>query len=248
MWRRAGIALAVLGLLAFSACSSSPARSVAPPFELTDQSGQPWRTEDARGRVTLLTFLYTYCPVACPLTIGKMQAAIESLPEAERQEIAVAIVTVDPERDTPERLREVTSYLPGNWLYLTGTPGQLKTTWDNYGIQVQKGEEISPAHAGHPASYEVTHTLEVIVVDREGRMAARLWGDAWQVPELAQKLDLTLQGRALKGAANPTRAALRFLQLCGPFYFAGTFGAVAHGLFLLTIPVGLFAVYRVIAR
>ena len=247
MWHKLAWAGAALVLLVLSACSSVAEKPLAPLFELTDHSGRTWGSEQARGKVVALTFLYTHCFEACPVVIVKAQQALANLDAAISQDVVVAVITVDPERDTVEDLREYARPFSTNWLFLTGTPGQLKTTWDNYGIQVKKGEEIPTSHPGH-VEYEVSHTIKVVLIDKEGRLAAKLWGDGWPPEELAQKLTLLSEGKTVSSDSSPWRSAMAFLQKCGPFYFADSFGAIAHAVFLLTIPVGLFGLYKVLTR
>ncbi len=140
----------------------------------------------------MLTFLYSHCPDACPLLISKIQQAITELGSL-ADEVALVAVTVDPERDTVERLREYPSGLPFDWLYLTGEPEQVKVVWDNYGIYIEKQEEklttVGQSHTGHEG-YEVIHTAMVVPIDRDGNMGAGLVGQDWQPGELTEKIRL----------------------------------------------------------
>jgi cytochrome oxidase Cu insertion factor (SCO1/SenC/PrrC family) len=153
--------LLIFLLLFLPACSQSQKATPAPPFELTNQFGEITSLSQLRGKVVVLTFLYSHCPVVCPLIISKVQQAMIELGDPATDEVALVVVTVDPERYTVERLREYTSSLPFNWLYLTGEPGQLKVVWGNYGIYVEPQKEKmameedkmtmeGQSHAGQP--------------------------------------------------------------------------------------------------
>ncbi len=93
----------------------------APPFELTNQFGQTTSLAQLKGKVVVLTFLYTNCPEACPLVISHIQQVMIEL-GSPTDEVALVAITVDPERDTVERLQEYTASLPSDWQYLSGEP------------------------------------------------------------------------------------------------------------------------------
>ena len=203
--RDLGVSMAVIMLgLFLASCRSSESASTpplsptspppqrvisAPGFELTNQFGQMTSLSQLRGKVVILTFLYTNCPDTCPLYISNIQLAMTELGSS-ADEVALMAITVDPERDSVETLREYTSSLPFSWLYLTGEPEQLKAVWSEYGIYVEKLEEETTAghsHAGHEG-YEVIHTTIVKLIDRDGDIGADLIGWNWQAGELIEKL------------------------------------------------------------
>jgi cytochrome oxidase Cu insertion factor (SCO1/SenC/PrrC family) len=120
----------------------------APDLELTDQSGQPWKLADQRGQAVALFFGYTHCPDVCPQTMQRLAEAVDQLgPDAQR--LKVALITVDPERDTASAMGEyVKSYNPA-FTGLTGTPEQIQAVAKDYGIQYAK--ELPPAQATEAA-------------------------------------------------------------------------------------------------
>src|SRR5690606_29497431 len=81
----------------------------APALVLTDQRGEPFRLSDHRGRALLLFFGYTTCPDVCPATLGTFSQVRRAL-GADADRVEFLFVTVDPERDTPDRLREYLSH------------------------------------------------------------------------------------------------------------------------------------------
>lgn len=93
-----------------------------PDFTLADTSGRPFSfKEETQGYVTFLYFGYTYCPDVCPAHMANIASALRKLPEKVRNQVKVVMVTVDPERDTPERLRQWLDLFNPSFIGLTGT-------------------------------------------------------------------------------------------------------------------------------
>ena len=106
----------------------------------------------------LLTFLYTHCPDACPLTANRLNATLRSLGAA-RSKVDVLAVSVDPTGDTPSSVRAfITQHrLLSEFHYLTAPRAVLAPIWAAYGVQ-------SYAHAGD----RVDHTLYTLLIDKHG--------------------------------------------------------------------------------
>lgn len=156
--------------------SSQPAKD----FILTGPDGRPVSLSDYRGKLVALYFGYTFCPDVCPTTLAELGQAVKQLgPKAE--EIQVLMVTVDPERDTPERLAEYVSYFNPAFVGLTGTPDQIAAAATPFGIYYEK-------HEGTPATgYLVDHTATISVLDRAGRLAL-VWPFGIQANDIAADL------------------------------------------------------------
>lgn len=154
----------------------------ASPFQLSDQDSALISLSEQRGRVVLLTFLYTSCTDICPVVAGQVKKAYELLEEhAER--VSVLIVSVDPARDTREA---VSAYLDelgmrGHWRYLVGTEAELAPVWRDYyvaqALDGPKGKRVEATGDGavdslaqEIAAYTVTHSAPVYVIDEEGLM------------------------------------------------------------------------------
>jgi protein SCO1 len=132
-------------------------------FTLTGPGGQPVSLSDYRGKLVVLYFGYTYCPDVCPTTLADLGQAMEKLGK-KADGVQVVMVTVDPERDTPERLAEYVSFFNPTFAGLSGTPDQIAAAATPFGIYYEK-------HEGTPASgYLVDHTATISVLDREGRL------------------------------------------------------------------------------
>jgi protein SCO1/2 len=129
----------------------------APLFALRDQDGRTVSLAQERGRVVLLTFLYTHCPDVCPLTAGRLNAALAALGD-QRSGVRVLAISVDPAGDTHaavQRFVRAHRLLP-QFRYLTGPTAMLKTLWARYGVRSLK-------QAGGD---RVDHTLYTLLLDR----------------------------------------------------------------------------------
>jgi protein SCO1/2 len=139
----------------------------APAISLEDQSGRARSLAALRGRVVVVTFLFTSCPDVCPLTADKLAAADRGLGDAGR--VAYVAVSLDPEGDTPEARREFVARhrLPGGRsFFLNGPRPQLESVWADYGIG---REEVAARVAGHEGDgHTVMHTDVMFLVDAEG--------------------------------------------------------------------------------
>ena len=118
-------------------------------FTLTDQHGQTFSLESAKGNVVVAFFGFTYCPDICPATLSKW-AQVESALGEQAGAVQFVYITVDPERDTPEVLKEHLATYSSNFIGLTGDSTALKDLYDSYGI-------IDPAHAR--AFEQLNHAL-----------------------------------------------------------------------------------------
>jgi protein SCO1/2 len=154
--------------------------TAAPDFTLTDGlTGRAVTLSAQKGQVVALTFLYTSCPDVCPLTATRFRATQDELgPDAKG--VTFIAISVDPERDTPQAVREFSTArgLAASWYYLVGGRAQLAPVWAAYGIGVQAG------------SVAVTHNDAVYLIDKNGRERVLLHSE-----DLAS--DLTSNLRAL---------------------------------------------------
>jgi len=166
--RRTLILLATV--VALTACSREPVwrgqdvTGLLPDlgFELTSSAGERVSSERYSGKVTLLYFGFTNCPDICPTTLSNIKVALEALgPDA--SQVQVFLVSVDPERDTPEAMQRYTAAF-GPWLHgFTGGKAELKA-WNNaYKVDFLAQE---PNMRGE---YDVMHSNRVFGFDSEGR-------------------------------------------------------------------------------
>lgn len=133
--------------------------AIWPPlaFELTDENGEQVTQDIFAGRPVAIYFGFTNCPDICPATLARLTAAARSLPEPMRDELQMAFVSIDPGRDTPDRLADYTSAFSDRMLGLTGTQKQLTAVTRRYRISYGYDE---PRADG---SYDVSHSSSVLV-------------------------------------------------------------------------------------
>src|SRR5918999_5633656 len=106
-----------------------PTIGAAPDFALTSQDNQPVTLQDFRGKVVAVTFIYTSCPDTCPLLTMKMAQVQDDLGPRFGTKVAFVSITVDPERDTPEALKDYAEAFdadPAGWAFLTGPPAVIR--------------------------------------------------------------------------------------------------------------------------
>lgn len=166
---------AMAALLALAGCSDS-ARSwnakdisgLMPDleFQLVNSEGEPVTAADSAGQIRLLFFGFTSCPDVCPTTLQKVTQATRGLPAPVREDVQTLFVSVDPKRDTPERLQEYVNFFGDRIEGLTGTEPQLRDLAKRYRTTFGYDE---PDAEGN---YSVSHSSAVYVFDRDG--AARL--------------------------------------------------------------------------
>jgi protein SCO1 len=153
------------------------ADEIAPPagteirFELVDTKGEAVRGTDLRGRWVLVSFGYTFCPDLCPTVLNEVASALAQLgPFAAR--VQPVFVSIDPQRDTPEALREYVQAFDERILPLTGTADQLARAAKAFGA----------AYFRVPGSaqdeYTFGHSAIITLIGPEGGLVLRFSADA----------------------------------------------------------------------
>ncbi|MDX6475853.1 MAG: hypothetical protein QOH95_1364, partial [Gaiellaceae bacterium] len=135
----------------------------APQISLRDQDGRLVDLQQQRGRVIVLTFLYTKCKDICPLIASSLNAVLTNLKEKEREQVRVVAVSVDPRGDTFASVRRYTKekHLLPEFRYLVGSRQALESVWKAYDILID------------PVSLEsIDHSGRIIVIDRKGEQRA----------------------------------------------------------------------------
>jgi len=157
-----------------------PTIGVAPDFALTSQDGAEVTLESLRGKVVAVAFIYTWCPDVCPMLTDKMARVQDALGPDFGSKIAFVSITVDPERDTPEVLKEYADALGANlagWSFLTGEPAAVREVAHSYGVA------MVPAADG-----QVDHTLLTTLIDRDGTMRVQYLGYRFDPEEFQHDL------------------------------------------------------------
>jgi protein SCO1 len=135
-----------------------------PDFTLTDTEGRPFDfAAETQGRLTLLFFGYTSCPDICPIQMAVLSGALDSpgMPEP-----VVVFVTTDPQRDTPDRLRDWLDSFDTSYVGLTGTPEEIGRAEDAAGVA---GSLREPTSESGDDDYEVGHAAQVLAYTPDDR-------------------------------------------------------------------------------
>lgn len=138
----------------------------APEFSLSSSAGDEFKLIRQRGKVVVLGFGFSHCPDVCPVTLSVLAQMRRQLGEPGDQ-VQVVYVTVDPERDTPARLREYLALFDRSFIGVTGAPEQLKALREAYGIMASRAENKDVE-----GGYVVHHSSYVYLIDRAGLLRA----------------------------------------------------------------------------
>jgi len=133
----------------------------APEFTLTNQEGVKVGLSDFKDKVVLIFFGYTHCPDICPMTMSVMNNVVEQLGDKADQ-VQVVFVTVDPKRDTEEKLKNYIPYYNESFIGLTGTAEEIDKVADDYNIFYSK-EEVKSA-----SDYLMGHNSSVFLIKPNG--------------------------------------------------------------------------------
>ena len=136
----------------------------APAVNLDGSDGKKLRVSDHLGKVVILEFGYTHCQYVCPVTLGRLRDAYNQLGDAAR-DVQLIYVTVDPKRDSPERLREYLAAYNPTFLGATGSPDDLAAALKAYGVVAQQVASKDPK-----LEYAMDHSSFLYLVDRQGKI------------------------------------------------------------------------------
>lgn len=173
------IAVVVIGLGVFVALrepaptktAGDPARlepiaGIGGPFDLVDQKGARYTQAELLGHPTLLFFGYTFCPDVCPTTLIEAEGWMKEL-GADADRIKVVFVTVDPERDTPEKLGEYLKSFDPRFVGLSGPRPEIDRIIKAYRVFARKVD-------GKDGEYTMDHTAAVYLLDPQGRFVGMI--------------------------------------------------------------------------
>ena len=153
-------------------------------FSLTDQYGHAVTDESFRGEWLVVFFGFTHCPAACPTTLSKLAAALDEL-GSKGEDVRVALITVDPERDAPQVLAKYLEPFGPRFVGLTGTPDQLAAATRIFRAYSQQ----QPASVD--GAYDVQHSTYLYLVGPDGRFRRQISPDA-TAGQLAETLSKSL--------------------------------------------------------
>lgn len=184
----AGFIAAILGLLVASIMMPRPMTEqealqlgfyrfdeprVISDFNMTDHEGNAVSLDTLKGRWSILFFGFTTCPDICPTTLGVLAETVKPLQVAPR----VVMVSVDPERDTPEKLQQ---YVPAFNPAFRGFTGSFDATVE---LAQQLNVAFGKVPGAMPGTYLVDHTASLVLINPEGQYAGFI-----KAPHSAQKI------------------------------------------------------------
>jgi len=155
-------------------------RQPAPDFTLVDQTGDPLSLSDLRGQAVVLDFVFTHCPGPCPILTASHVSLQRMLPPEVRERTHFVSVSLDPGRDTPERLRAYARERGADlrdWSFLTGAPEAVADVLARYGV----GRVVQDDGT-------IDHRVVTFLIDPEGRIAEAYLGLEHEPEELARDL------------------------------------------------------------
>jgi len=152
---------------------------VGGPFRLVNQDGQAVDQTMLNGKWSVVFFGFTYCPDYCPTTLTSLEATKQQMGDGAK-DLQIVFVSVDPERDTPQALKDYlsTDGFPEGVIGLTGEPRNIKAAADAYRAYYQK--------VGEGEGYTMNHSLTVYLMGPDGKFRTALAHDLG--PERAAKL------------------------------------------------------------
>ena len=189
------VGLIAVALLTLAACGGSNAASGKPPrpdqsvgttldtpvppavleTPLQDSTGRSTSLAAFRGKVLVLGDSLTLCQEICPLLSANFTLmARETAARGVGNDVVFVELTVDPQRDTPDRLSAYRHFFappPPNWVLLTGTPANIATIWRYFGVSYERTAEDNPPTTdwltGKPLAYDVDHADVVLTLDQQ---------------------------------------------------------------------------------
>ena len=140
--------------------------SLGPSFELTDHTGKPFSSAMLAGQPYAVFFGFTHCPDVCPTTLLEMSNDLRAL-GADADRLRIVFVTLDPEQDTPEQLRQYLASFDPHIVGLTGSEAQVAAVakgWNAFHNKIPEGD----------GTYTIVHSAYVYLMDRSNRLAGTM--------------------------------------------------------------------------
>ncbi len=156
-----------------------------PNLPLLDQHGEVLPVSRLQGKWTLVFFGYTFCPDICPTTLAELRQLLGSLPAEQRQQVQVLMVSVDPQRDTPQQLRDYLAYFDPDYIGLTGQLDDIQQLANALSIPFIPGDSSRE-------NYTVDHSGNLALLGPDGRQQGFIRAPL-NLAQLQQQLPKLLQ-------------------------------------------------------
>jgi len=150
-------------------------------FELTDHNGKRAKLSQFRGKTVFFAFGFTHCPSICPATLSHFAAIREKLPADVRDKVQFLFISVDPKRDSQERLKEWVTFFDPSIIGLTGDATTLKGIAYKYKATYTMGKPVD----GDPENYSIDHSADAYLIDPSGK-----WVMAYPFEELPKAVEI----------------------------------------------------------
>jgi protein SCO1/2 len=165
---------------------------MAPDFSLASSLDTQFTLSEQRGKILVLGFGFSHCPNVCPMTLANLAQTYKNL-GALADQVQVVYMTVDPERDTPARLREYLANFNAHFIGVTGSADELAALRQSYGIIAKK--EVHK----NGGTYEVHHSSYIYLIDRDGLLRALVpFGKS--ADDITHDIKILLQEKAQQAA------------------------------------------------
>jgi protein SCO1/2 len=173
LWLGAGLAAVLIvasgiGLYQY-AFAPQDGEAVGGPVEMPSTQGDFSLSQLDDDQLAILSFGYTYCPDICPMTQSVKRQALAQLTNEQRERVVPVMITVDPERDTIERMQEYMGFFGEAFIGAVGSQEQLEDVASRYGVIWRKVETPDSAMA-----YTIDHSASLFLVNREGDILQRV--------------------------------------------------------------------------
>lgn len=165
LWIIVALTLLLIWILAMRQLADGNSQTATKGGDFTLQSASgPVTLHDLKGKAVLLYFGYTSCPDICPTSLGFTSQALAALDKAELDKVQMLFITVDPERDTLDKLKAYTAYFHPNIMGLSGTPEAIAKAAKLYGVGYAR------QNTGSAGGYAVDHSAHIYVIAPDGSL------------------------------------------------------------------------------
>ena len=166
---------------------------IAPQFTLTDHEGNKVSLSDYKNKLVLLSWGFTNCPDICPLTLSTITKVMNTIGDNSKN-VQVLFITVDPERDTPQKLKSYVPFFHKNFVGLTGSREEIDQVIEDYGAFYFIHSDVY-GHSEHDTwdSYQLTHTTSISLIDGKGRMILYYPYNRWDVEGISKDINTLLK-------------------------------------------------------
>lgn len=181
-------------VLLFTGCStdnksSLPVKNNLPSVQLLDLDNNKFMFSELKGKVVVLNFIYTNCPDICHLTSNKLNLFKNSLDKKVKENLYFVSISFDPDRDSPEILREHAKMMNldlTNWFFVTGNQLNIKKVLEASGIDplIKSGPDAS--------SYTYSHRDRISLIDKHGQIRKHYKGTGFDETQLSNDIQTLL--------------------------------------------------------